>query len=214
MASGFRPWLWNRLRKASQDDTDPEELKQINLKAWKCDFHYCRKLVKNRKLTHLYIICVNVCSVVPNSLWNYMDCSPPGPSVHEIFSRQEYWSGLSFTSSGDLPDPGIETAFPASSALAGGFFTTEPPGKSLILCKYFTVSLRWLTGFKDKQMLVQPTKGHWHYLKLQHGIWLVLLNCPINSRGVLQAKGSWFGSKHIFLKPLLHCSQCITNILS
>lgn len=32
MASGFRPWLWNRLRKASQDDTDPEELKQINLK--------------------------------------------------------------------------------------------------------------------------------------------------------------------------------------
>ena len=27
---------------------------------------------------------------------------------------------------GDLPDPGIE---PASPALAGGFFTTEPPGK-------------------------------------------------------------------------------------
>ena len=24
------------------------------------------------------------------------------------FSRQEYWSGLPFTSSGDLPDPGIE----------------------------------------------------------------------------------------------------------
>ena len=27
---------------------------------------------------------------------------------------------------GDLPDPGIE---PMSPALAGGFFTTEPPGK-------------------------------------------------------------------------------------
>ena len=27
---------------------------------------------------------------------------------------------------GDLPDPGIE---PASPALAGGFFTTKPPGK-------------------------------------------------------------------------------------
>ena len=24
------------------------------------------------------------------------------------FSRQEYWSGLSFPSPGDLPDPGIE----------------------------------------------------------------------------------------------------------
>ena len=36
------------------------------------------------------------------------------------FSRQEYWSGLPFPSSGDLPDPGME---PTSPALAGGFFT-------------------------------------------------------------------------------------------
>ena len=42
------------------------------------------------------------------------------------FSRQEYWSGLPFPSSGDLPDPEIE---PMSPALAGGFFTTVPPGK-------------------------------------------------------------------------------------
>ena len=42
------------------------------------------------------------------------------------FSRQEYWSGLPFLAPGDLPDPGIE---PMSPALAGGFFTTEPPGK-------------------------------------------------------------------------------------
>ena len=41
------------------------------------------------------------------------------------FPRQEYWSGLPFLSPGDLPDPGIE---PLSSALAGGFFTAEPPG--------------------------------------------------------------------------------------
>ena len=45
------------------------------------------------------------------------------------FSRQEYWSGLPFPSLGDPLDPGIE---PASPALAGGFFTTEPPGKSPI----------------------------------------------------------------------------------
>ena len=42
------------------------------------------------------------------------------------FSRQEYCSGLPFPPPRDLPDPGIE---PASPALAGGFFTTEPPGK-------------------------------------------------------------------------------------
>ena len=29
------------------------------------------------------------------------------------FSRQEYWSGLPFPSSGDLPDPGIEPGFSA-----------------------------------------------------------------------------------------------------
>jgi len=40
------------------------------------------------------------------------------------FSRQEYWNGLTFPSPGDIPEPGIE---PASLALAGGFFTREPP---------------------------------------------------------------------------------------
>ena len=29
----------------------------------------------------------------------------------------------------DLPHPGIESEFPLSPALAGGFFTSEPPGK-------------------------------------------------------------------------------------
>ena len=48
------------------------------------------------------------------------------------FSRQEYWSGLSFPSPGVLPDPGIEWESLSSSALAGGFFTTEPPGKPLV----------------------------------------------------------------------------------
>jgi len=41
-------------------------------------------------------------------------------------SRQEYWSGLSFPPLRDLPDPWIE---PVSPAVAGGLFTTEPPGK-------------------------------------------------------------------------------------
>ena len=32
------------------------------------------------------------------------------------FSRQEYWSGLSFPSPGDLPDPGTEPRSPALQA--------------------------------------------------------------------------------------------------
>ena len=46
------------------------------------------------------------------------------------FSRQEYCSGLSFPTPGDLPNPGIEPMFYlASPALAARFFTTVPPGR-------------------------------------------------------------------------------------
>ena len=42
------------------------------------------------------------------------------------FSRQEYWSRLPFPSSGDLPDPGIESGSPA---LEAEVLTSEPPEK-------------------------------------------------------------------------------------
>ena len=44
-------------------------------------------------------------------------------------SRQEYWHGLPVPTPEDLPDPGIQPRLPASPALVGKFFTTEPPGK-------------------------------------------------------------------------------------
>ena len=59
-------------------------------------------------------------SVVSDSLWP-MDCSCQAP-LSMGFSREEYWSGLPF-SPGDLPNSGIEPTPPASSAMAGGFFT-------------------------------------------------------------------------------------------
>ena len=65
------------------------------------------------------------------SLCDPRDCSPPPHRPAPLsmgFLRQEYWNGLLFPSSGDLPDPGME---PESPALAGGFLTTEPPGKPL-----------------------------------------------------------------------------------
>ena len=53
------------------------------------------------------------------------DCSLPEFSIHGNFHvRILEWVVLS--PPGDLPNPGIE---PASPALAGGFFTIEPPGK-------------------------------------------------------------------------------------
>ena len=44
------------------------------------------------------------------------------------FSKQEYWSGLTFPSPGDLPDPGIK---PRSPALQADSLLSEPPGKPI-----------------------------------------------------------------------------------
>ena len=54
---------------------------------------------------------------------DYIACQVP---LSTEFPRQEYWSGLSFLSPGDLPNPEIELTSPA---FAVGFFTTELPGK-------------------------------------------------------------------------------------
>ena len=82
-------------------------------------------------------------SVVSNSLW------PCGPQPSRFlcpwaFSRQEYWSGLSFPFPGALPDPGIE---PVSPALAGGCFTPGPLGKSLV---YISLPLSFPGGSESK----------------------------------------------------------------
>ena len=49
-------------------------------------------------------------------------------SVHGILQAR-ILEQVAIFSSGDLPDPGIE---PTSPALAGGFFTTAPPGKAKV----------------------------------------------------------------------------------
>ena len=46
------------------------------------------------------------------------------------FSRQEYWSGLPFSSPGDLPDPGIK---PGSPSLQEDSLLTKLQGKLLLL---------------------------------------------------------------------------------
>ena len=46
------------------------------------------------------------------------------------FPRQEYWSGLPFSSPGDLPNTGIE---PRSPALQADSLLTEAPGKPYII---------------------------------------------------------------------------------
>ena len=54
------------------------------------------------------------------TLYNPMNCSPPGSSVQGIFQARI----LECIVSGDPPDPGIKPTSLVSSALAGGFFTS------------------------------------------------------------------------------------------
>ena len=56
------------------------------------------------------------------TLWT-VACQAP---LSMEFSRQEYWSGLPFPPSEDLPDPGIE---PRSLALQADSLPSEPPRK-------------------------------------------------------------------------------------
>ena len=70
--------------------------------------------------------CMHVCDQWCPTLCDKMCCSLPGSSVQGISQAR---SGLSFSSPGDLPNPGIEPVFPE---LASGFFTTEPHVKQTL----------------------------------------------------------------------------------
>ena len=50
-----------------------------------------------------------------------------------VLSRQEYWSGLPFSASEHLPDPGIEPVSLEPPELATEFFTAVSPGKPFIV---------------------------------------------------------------------------------
>ena len=87
-------------------------------------------LISQEKASIVHVHGCQVASVTSNSLlWTVAHQAP----LSMGFSRQEYWSGLPFPPPRDLPNPGIESMFPVSPALAGGFFTTEPPGKPTFL---------------------------------------------------------------------------------
>ena len=94
-----------------------------------------------KKILYYYTLCsVCVCARMwaSNSvrlfvtLWTVARQAP----LFIKFSRQEYWSGLSFPSPGNLPDPGIK---PWSPALQADSLPSESPGKTLYTVLYSKV---------------------------------------------------------------------------
>ena len=51
-----------------------------------------------------------------------------------VFSREEYWSGMSFLPPGYLPDPGTEASTPVAPALLADSLLLDPLGKLVYTC--------------------------------------------------------------------------------
>ena len=83
-------------------------------------------------------VCLCVCSLM---LWDSGDCIACQAPLSMEFSRQEYWTGLPFPTSGDLPNPGIK---PMSPALQADSLPSNLPGKPNIptMCQVLCYSLR------------------------------------------------------------------------
>ena len=87
--------------------------------------------VVSRTLHLCVCVCVCVCA---QSLGCVQLFVTPWTIAHQAPLSMGYHNkntgvGCHFLLQGDLSDPGIEPMSPASPALAGGFFTTEPHGK-------------------------------------------------------------------------------------
>ena len=68
--------------------------------------------------------CLTLCDPM-----DYIACQAP---LSKGFSKQEYWSGLPFPLSENLPDSVIIPVSLRSSALAGGFFNTRATWEVLV----------------------------------------------------------------------------------
>ena len=83
--------------------------------------------------------------LLPFTLCNPADCSPPGSSVHGISQGQKYWSGLPFPPPADLPNPGIEPVSPVSPAWQADSLPLSHPGSPIPVWPLLTTRLwtRW-----------------------------------------------------------------------
>ena len=95
-------------------------------------------LLSRRKPSRCIQMCEWVRAQSCSTLYNPMDCSPPGSSAHGILQAR-ILSGLLCPFPGDLPDLGTKPISLVSPTLAGGIFATESPQKPI--CILFPKSL-------------------------------------------------------------------------
>ena len=126
------------------------------------------------------------------------------------FSRQECWSGLPCPPPGDLPNPGIKSAFLKSPALAGRLFIPlAPPGKPFFSLEVKAKHLPTAPQLTPKNGC--PPGRHWKSWKW----WRVWHpwgpNAPsmICLRGLALCPGTW---QLLSLTVLFKCAGSQTNL--
>ena len=157
------------------------------------------------------------------TLCNTMDCSPPGSSVHAILqarllewvampssrrssqpgdqtqvSWQEYWSGLSFPSPGDLPDPRLlrllhqQVGSLPVAPLQPTHVSSNQPLHSAWWFRYTCSSMIW-THFNNPARQLQPlhplhrgrTRTCWKLLRQRQGAGRGTLLSPPDRKSVV-----------------------------
>ena len=103
------------------------------------------------------------------------------------FSRQEYWSGSSFPSPGDLPDSGIK---PQSPALQANSLPSEPPGKPRGIAKV-QFSVRFPEG--DLSTIFSGKLAYLLFFRIPHlenrEVGFLLSHCLLMLRQACLAQG-------------------------
>ena len=90
----------------------------MNLKKTSGRIFYCCLVAK---------LCLTLLS--PHGLW-------PTRLLFPWYFQARIWKWVAICFLGDRPNPGIKTTSPVSTALAGPFFTTEPPGSLRVQYSY------------------------------------------------------------------------------
>ena len=104
----------------------------------------CSKIWNSCRLVHCVCVCVFSCVWLFEAQWIIAHQAP----LSVEFSRQEYWSRVTFPTAGDLPDPGIEPTSLASPVLAGRFFTTSATWEALV--HYKEIKMMMTIKLKEK----------------------------------------------------------------
>ena len=115
-------------------------------------------------------------------------CDPMDGSPQGLFCGQEYWSGLPFSSPGNLPNPVIALVSLASPALANRLFTAEAPGKPCVISEW--IQHQGIINHKLRLCAVKSERVTFKSLPLT-STYVILCACTHLQPDILECEVKW-----------------------